>query len=132
MEELRERIIERSYIVDSGCWEWQRALNAYGYGVIRYRDKIYLAHRCMHEFDIGPLNSLYALHKCHNRKCICPDHLYAGNQKQNMIDMRERDNYKNGNRKLTEEQVREIKILLSKNWRPSELEQKFSISRGAL
>lgn len=43
-------------------------------------------HRWAYMQVIGAQNSL-VLHKCDNRACFNPDHLYAGNAKDNTRDM---------------------------------------------
>ena len=64
---------------------------------------------------------MHVLHKCDVRCCVNPDHLYLGDQVQNNKDRKERTGYstvakgeKVGGAKLKEDQVLEIRELLSK------------------
>jgi hypothetical protein len=71
----------------SGCWLWTRAKNAKGYGIF-YGG---LVHRAAYSRFVGPIpDGQYVLHKCDNRACCNPAHLYTGTQKDNMRDMYER------------------------------------------
>lgn len=99
------------------CWEWTKAKNKGGYGIVRFHGKFWLAHRLsyfLYYDDIS--NDLDICHHCDNCLCINPTHLFSGTAKDNIQDMKikGRSNYlsgsKNGNSKLTNEQV--LKILL--------------------
>lgn len=74
------------------CWEWQASVHPLGYGRFSYNGKTEQAHR-MSALLSGKIQQLkatrdtYVLHKCHNRKCVNPDHLYVGTQKDNVRDM---------------------------------------------
>jgi hypothetical protein len=73
---------------ENGCWNWTGKTNKKGYaladGVVTGD---YLGHRTSYRLYKGDIpDGLYVLHKCNNRRCVNPDHLYAGTQFQNMQD----------------------------------------------
>lgn len=97
------------------CWEWIGSFGGNGYGKLG-RGKNNLAHRISYELATGiNPNELFVLHKCDNPKCVRPDHLFLGTQKDNMQDKvkKKRDVDRSGegsfNRKLDWNQVREIR-----------------------
>jgi hypothetical protein len=66
------------------CWLWTGALrNGYGrFGSPPYR----YAHRVAWELTNGSPGDLKVLHKCDNPKCVRPDHLFLGTQRDNIRD----------------------------------------------
>ncbi len=63
---------------DTGCWVWARAVNHYGYGVIRCpeRGRTVPAHKWVYEMLHGPVPPGKELdHLCRNRACCNPAHL---------------------------------------------------------
>jgi hypothetical protein len=75
--------------VDSGCWEWLRAVRTDGYGTVKDRRDITVgAHRVSWQEHKGEIpEGLHVLHKCDNKLCVNPDHLFLGTHKDNMKDM---------------------------------------------
>lgn len=82
---LRENVVINK---DTGCWEWQGAKNNIGYGFIRDGDKMRTTHRVAYEIYRGPIpEGMCVLHKCDNRKCVNPEHLWLGTRQDNADDM---------------------------------------------
>ena len=71
------------------CIEWTGRLNPGGYGYIYAYKRSWTAHRVAFLVHNGHLpDDLYICHKCNNRKCINPQHLYAGTAKDNARDFK--------------------------------------------
>lgn len=98
-ERLRHRgwtCVDRVSYVDGDCWEWNGILTRDGYGAIRAHGRMRLAHRLAYTVWSGPIpDDLCVLHKCDNRRCINPDHLFLGTRLDNTADMLSKGRGKN-------------------------------------
>lgn len=70
------------------CWEYPGARLPTGYGMVTTEGtKTYYAHRLMYRLVYGPIpKGQNVLHHCDNPACINPEHLYLGDQSQNLTD----------------------------------------------
>lgn len=101
-------------VPECGCWLWTGHLNNAGYGRISINGKQRVVSRAAYEAykGIDP-GSLFVCHKCDTRSCINPDHLFLGDNRDNVRDMyrkgrRSQLGSRNGNALLTEAQVLHI------------------------
>ena len=125
------------------CWEWMGSLGGPGYGNWGYR-KQGTAHRAAFKLFNGEPDG-FVLHKCGNRKCCNPDHLYDGDQRQNKADSvrhgtasKPPDFYgkevKNqyGHSPLDEDKVREIRQRRENGERNCDLAKEYKVSTGTI
>ncbi len=122
------------------CWEFTGGLFESGYGQVSDGNrKPVRAHRYAWEIVQGPIpKGKYVLHKCDNRKCVNPNHLYIGTHADNMRDREKRNprsqakGEAHGFAKLTDVQVREIRELLSGALSLRKIASKFGVTNVAI
>lgn len=82
-------------------------------------------------------SDLLVLHKCNNKKCVNPEHLYAGTQAQNVQDAlragvkfgaKDKTGLKNPNSKLTLDEAKQIAKELGRGKTVANLAKQFGIS----
>lgn len=110
------------------CWEWKGAKTSSGYGNLSWHGLHVQAHRVAYFLTNGGIGLLtnfrcegvakryrrFVLHRCDNRLCCNPSHLFLGSMRANQLDayskgrkVQPRSNHANA--KLTATQVQEIR-----------------------
>jgi hypothetical protein len=110
-KKFSKSIFESNYQKKEGCWNWKGVVSTHGYGRIGTKD---LAHRRAYEYANGSIpKGMQVCHKCDNRLCVNPDHLFLGSIGDNMKDKNFKNRQAKGSQvassKLTENQIREIR-----------------------
>ena len=123
-----------------GCLLWQRATTHSGYGV--FSNKVlkrttgrgtYPAHRVMWELMYGPIpKGMFVLHRCDVPRCIEPTHLFLGTQRDNMMDMDRKGRRRWGRKKLTWEQVCEIRRRQAAGEKQVTLQREYGVSEDVI
>jgi hypothetical protein len=118
------------------CWNWTASVNTYGYGCFWWNKKQHQAHRISWYIKHGSLPKNLLLHICDNPKCVNVEHLQEGTQADNMKDKvkkrRQAIGENNGQSRLTEAQVLDIKKALVNGASMRSLAKKYGVSKTAI
>ena len=119
---MPERIAAKIEFTDF-CWIWKagrmhRPDGTTAYGRVKHGYLWRAAHRMVWELANGRIPAgMCVLHRCDNPPCVNPDHLFLGTMQDNSDDMVQKGRHhdtegtKNGNCKLSESDVINIRIL---------------------
>ena len=108
------------------CWVWTGDTNG-AYGNFWFKQRKYKTHRIAWMLAYGPIpDGALVLHSCDIPLCVRPSHLFLGDKRLNALDCvwkrrngertrpsRKPRGERHGNRKLTDEGVREIRSMLN-------------------
>ena len=120
-----------------GCWDWSGCVPKNpGYGQFRHSMKLERAHRASWLIYFGEIPlGMMVLHKCDNKRCSKPDHLFLGTKLDNNLDMLKKGYHptigksgeENPMAKLTNEEVEFIKSIDKKQYNRHKLAELFGI-----
>jgi hypothetical protein len=105
---------------ETGCWVWTGMKDPDGYPRIKIGRRQHRTHRVAlvvfaKPNDPKPAPGAQANHRCHNRLCVKPGHLYWGSHAQNMDDLRQsgrsQGKYNHGRVTITEDVVKAALVL---------------------
>lgn len=143
---MKERLL-RGVAIDpeTGCWNFGKGKNQNSYGNLRIGDRLngerrqVGVHRLSYEIFIGEIpNGMFVCHKCDNRRCINPEHLFAGTCLENTLDMLSKGRSfnhhgtHNHRAKLTEDQVREIRGMYGSGKSKSAIAREYGVGSSQI
>jgi hypothetical protein len=100
---------------EQSCWPWQGSLATGGYGRFSFQGKARRAHQVAYFLTHGRWPEPLCCHRCDNRACCNPAHLFQGTSSDNNRDMCAKGRNvrpigeRHGCAKLTEQDVRDIR-----------------------
>lgn len=80
VDDVFERLLNKTEKQDNGCWLWTGGTNWVGFGLIRHEYKMKLVHRISYEKHYNTIvpHGLCVYHTCGVANCVNPDHLRVG------------------------------------------------------
>ena len=146
-----EAFWSRVNMVKDGCWEWSGALTSSGYGNLSWHGKAAQAHRVAYFLSHGGVSITtgfriagrakryrqFVLHRCDNRKCCNPAHLFLGSMRTNLLDAynkgrKQQPRSKHVNAKVRAEDVKAIRESYANGARQVDLAQQYGVSQRAI
>ena len=131
--EISARFEAKIEKISNGCWFWCGAIDRYGYGVFKINGRTVKAHRCAYTLFVGEISiGMCVCHLCDNPRCVNPDHLFLGSQRDNMFDKTKKGRVARGEclkkSKLLPASVRRIRLAARSGTKPQVIAQRFGIS----
>lgn len=124
------RKCETHGLSDGECWHWLGAGKGNGYGHTSRGP----AHRRAYELFVGKIpDDMDVCHRCDNRACVNPKHLFLGTRAENMADMVHKGRGYGGSRKhIREHQVQEIRRRLNCGVSQAQIARDMNVNRGTV
>jgi HNH endonuclease len=114
--------------ITAKCWNWTAGVKHNGYGIfhVPWTGKFgrnVQAHRFIFEMCFGPIpEGMCVCHRCDNRRCVNPSHLFLGSPKDNTQDSLHKGRFG----RLKSDIVLAIRAATG---RDAEIGQRFGVSR---
>lgn len=121
------------------CWNWIGPLDTKGYGMVYIRQKFLRAHRVSYalHFRVKLTLEEKLCHRCDNRRCVRPNHLFVGTLSDNTQDMMSKGRWKkppliqgdtHHHALLTSSIVSEARRMHAEGWSCGKLAKKYGVA----
>lgn len=121
------------------CWVWIGGKNNSGYGNLTLNGESVQAHRVAWKLSNGEVpEGQFVLHRCDNRPCCRPSHLFLGDHQANSDDKMNKNRGRwnkgeaNHKAKLTADDVATIRAELSAGASNRSMEHRFNVSQATI
>lgn len=125
------------------CWPWTGSQNGRGYGRLNFEGYYDQAHRASWRIHRGEIPAgKNVLHTCDNTLCVNPNHLFLGNQQDNVDDCIAKGRFRAGSNPqrgeysacalLNDDKVREIRRLLEEGHKHKDIAEWFNVARPTI
>jgi len=141
MNQIKSKFYEKIDKAGPGdCWNWLGAINDSGYGIVSLGGRNLRAHRVSWELKNKKQipDGKCVLHRCDNRPCVNPDHLFLGTRADNVSDMDDKGRRKSGigngsgQAKLSEADISEIWKATFRGETNREIAGKYGVSHTSI
>lgn len=128
------------------CWPWRLYLRYNGYGQFMLNHKPFLAHRVAYSLAFGDFDASQSVcHRCDNRACCNPAHLFLGTHTDNVRDMYKKGRAgchlrperlargdRHGNSKLRESDIPTIRSMCLKGVHQRIIAKQYGVSQSQI
>lgn len=138
MTDIKQRIIKFVTIdPETHCWNWFGCVQSNGYARVTYKRKTMGAHRLSYiAFNGDILDGLHVCHRCDNRKCVNPVHLFLGTRNENIQDAKSKGRMASGERlpitKIYGENLIEVMRLINTGLSYKKIGDKFNVCQHTI
>jgi Mor family transcriptional regulator len=128
---------------EGACWTWCGTLHPTGYGEFSVNNKSTKPHRFSyqmeHKLESIP-SDMHVCHKCDNRSCVNPSHLFLGTAFDNIHDMMSKGRMKHGTfigtensrSKINNEIAMKIFLDCNSGMTTKSISKKYKVGRGTV
>lgn len=133
----RKRIVSRITVSDSECWVWSLKIRPNGYARMKFLGDSWYAHRLSYFAFKGDIpDGCDVCHRCDNRRCVNPEHLFLGSRKENMQDCVEKGRQARGEKlphsKLSDAERAQVIDLIKYGFSYQEVGSCYGVTRHAI
>lgn len=121
------------------CWNWKRSTNTWGYGRAKIQHHMFGSHRIAYYLgNHSDPGRLLVCHKCDNKQCCNPSHLFVGTQSENLYDASRKGKLiynrgeNHGRAKLTVSIIEQIKSLYLQGLSQHKIAHDLSINQSTV
>lgn len=130
-KKIFDRMNNCKVIDELGCWVFTGSCSK-GYGRISYKGNRVSIHRLSYSLYNGEIpDGMFVCHKCDNRKCFNPEHLFLGTNSDNLQDCAKKGRHHHGNQHaMAKINGHTAQLIRLENGPQSKIAEKFGISQS--